>query len=155
MEQRVRIKKYLIFVLALCLLLLTGFSFYKPVLINASEPFIDLSGSVGTSIGNAKEAFQMENQSGASESGNSGEDKPSMPSGEEKTQIEIIVCDETFLVDGVECPYFSRVNEYICREENENCKFILVDDYAEAEAYKKVLRSLREADRLFTESCVD
>lgn len=146
MEQRVRIKKYLIFVLALCLLLLTGFSFYKPVLINASEPFIDLSGSVGTSIGNAKEAFQMENQSGTTKPGNSGE---------EKTQIEIIVCDETFLVDGVECPYFSRVNEYICREENENCKFILVDDYAEAEAYKKVLRSLREADRLFTESCVD
>ena len=146
MEQRVRIKKYLIFVLALCLLLLTGFSFYKPVLINASEPFIDLSGSVGTSIGNAKEAFQMENQSGATKPGNFGE---------EKTQIEIIVCDETFLVDGVECPYFSRVNEYICREENKNCKFILVDDYAEAEAYKKVLRSLREADRLFTESCVD
>lgn len=146
MEQRVRIKKYLIFVLALCLLLLTGFSFYKPVLINASEPFIDLSGSVGTSIGNAKEAFQMENQSGTTKPGNFGE---------EKTQIEIIVCDETFLVDGVECPYFSRVNEYICREENKNCKFILVDDYAEAEAYKKVLRSLREADRLFTESCVD
>ena len=146
MEQRVRIKKYLIFILALSLLLLAGFSFYKPVLINASEPFIDLSGSVGTSIGNAKEAFQLENQSGTSESGNSGE---------EKTQIEIIVCDETFLVDGVECPYFSRVNEYICREENKNCKFILVDDYAEAEAYKKVLRSLREADRLFTESCVD
>lgn len=146
MEQRVRIKKYLIFVLALSLLLLAGFSFYKPVLINASEPFIDLSGSVGTSIGNAKEAFQMENQSGTTKPGNFGE---------EKTQIEIIVCDETFLVDGVECPYFSRVNEYICREENENCKFILVDDYAEAEAYKKVLRSLREADRLFTESCVD
>lgn len=146
MEQRVRIKKYLIFILALSLLLLAGFSFYKPVLINASEPFIDLSGSVGTSIGNAKEAFQMENQSGTTKPGNFGE---------EKTQIEIIVCDETFLVDGVECPYFSRVNEYICREENENCKFILVDDYAEAEAYKKVLRSLREADRLFTESCVD
>lgn len=146
MEQRVRIKKYLIFVLALSLLLLAGFSFYKPVLINASEPFIDLSGSVGTSIGNAKEAFQMENQSGTTKPGNFGE---------EKTQIEIIVCDETFLVDGVECPYFSRVNEYICREENKNCKFILVDDYAEAEAYKKVLRSLREADRLFTESCVD
>ena len=146
MEQRVRIKKYLIFILALSLLLLAGFSFYKPVLINASEPFIDLSGSVGTSIGNAKEAFQMENQSGTTKPGNSGE---------EKTQIEIIVCDETFLVDGVECPYFSRVNEYICREENKNCKFILVDDYAEAEAYKKVLHSLREADRLFTESCVD
>lgn len=148
MEQRVRIKRYLAVFLALGFVLLTGFSFYKPVLINASEPFIDLSGSVGTSIGNAKEAFQLENQSGTSKPGNK-------PSGEEKTQIEIIVCDETFLVDGVECPYFSRVNEYICRKENENCKFVLVDDYAEAEAYKKVLRSLREANRLFTESCVD
>ncbi|MGN0423690.1 MAG: hypothetical protein ACI4FY_00090 [Acetatifactor sp.] len=155
MEQRVRIKKYLAFILAFCLLLLTGFSFYKPVLINASEPFIDLSGSVGTSIGNAKEAFQLENQSGTSKPGDSEEDKPSIPSKEEKTQIEIVVCDETFLVDGVECPYFSSVNEYICRKENENCKFVLVDDYAEAETYKKVLRSLREAKRLFTESCVD
>ena len=42
--------------------ILSGYTFLEkvPDLVNVSGPFIDLSGSVGNSIGNAKEAYEIE-----------------------------------------------------------------------------------------------
>lgn len=52
-NKRVRIAFFIIAVS----ILLCGYIFKRPELINADKPFIELSGSIGESIGNAQKAY--------------------------------------------------------------------------------------------------
>ena len=156
-------KKILIIALLLMFLFLTAFwPQNMPKLINADKPFIDLSGSIGESIGSANEAYEKAVLTPAPDDTvptitPAPTDIPEIqdPEGDE---IMIIVGDEDFAGSGeivyikgagMETLKFSAdsldiLKDTLQNKGSEGYKIILVDNYAETKAYRVLKKMLED-----------
>ena len=142
-------KRRIIIVVVIAALILTGYIFRKPVLKNAEKPFIELSGSVGNAIGNAKNAYDAEHPAPTTEPA-PPEPETEPPTTESETadvdvDIEIVVCDESISTDEATYKdvngFIEAFNHGVFEEKN----IILVDDYAEAKTFKRLINLFEEA----------
>lgn len=139
-----RKRKYILEFCLVSFVLLTGYAFYKPKLINAKKPFIELSGSIGTSIGNAEKAYDYEHPKVEP-----AKPTPTPVKPEVKTQVEIIVSGEAIAVDNRKVNSIDEFESVIRSKDFDELSFILVDDYAEAKTYKTVVKVLDDAGKKY------
>lgn len=143
------------YILGFCLIsfvFLTGYVFYEPKLINANKPFIELSGSIGTSIGNAKNAYEYEHPKvePAKSTPTPVKPTPTPVKHEVKTQAAIMVSGEIISLDGKECKNVEDFETMIRSKEYDSLSFVLIDDYAEATTYRAVKRVLEDVGKKYS-----
>ena len=143
-----RKRKYILEFCLVSFVLLTGYAFYKPELINANKPFIELSGSIGTSIGNAEKAYDYEHPK-VEPAPTPVKPTPTPVKPEVKTQVEIIVSGEAIAVDNRKVNSIDEFESVIRSKDFDELSFILVDDYAEAKTYKTVVKVLDDAGKKY------
>lgn len=126
-------KKISIIILSvISMLIILGDIGYKPKLINAEKPFIELSGSVGNSIGNAQNAYALANPAPVAPT------TPSVTNYDYRINIrmeEITLNGEPYSLNDLE-------------SDIKNGKFrgktiLLYDDYAETITFKSILSVLK------------
>ena len=133
-------KKTLILLCIVSTLIILGDVFYTPKLINADKPFIELSGSVGDSIGNAQSAFAIAN-----------------PTTSTSTSDLLVHYDYTIEVELEEITL--NGNAYSLNDLERDIKdgkykgktVLLFDNYAETITYKSVKGVLKHNDIPFDE----
>ena len=161
-------KKGIIICLIGMFLILTAFwSWNMPHLINADKPFIDLSGSIGESIGNAAAAYEKAILTPAPTS------QPEITVTPEPTDIpdislsgdsvvKIVIGENTAYGSGeiifigdmrVSSP--DEMLRIISGEEFEEKSFILVDNYAETVIYREVKKALEDSGIDFSSERVE
>ncbi len=128
-------------------LVLTGYIFRKPVLKNAEKPFIELSGSVGNAIGNAKNAYAAEHPAAATEqeAPEPETEEPTTASVQADADIEIVVYDEVIMTEGVTYSDIESFQEAFNHGMFEEKNIVLIDDYAEARTFKRLIKLFKEA----------
>jgi len=161
-------KKGIIFCLIGMFLILTAFwSWNMPHLINADKPFIDLSGSIGESIGNANAAYEKAILTPAPTS------QPEVTVTPEPTEIPDInvtgdsvvriVIGENAVSGSGEIIYIGDTKvsspdemlRVISGEEFEGKNFVLVDNYAETVIYREVKKALENSGIDFSSEKVE
>ena len=125
---------------------------YTPVLKNADKPFIDLTGSIGTAIGNAQEAYKVSQPTPKPTT--KPEVKPTTtpkPTPMVPTTIDIVVADENIQIEK-----WNYSSETIGTFENvirgsayDGKSFILVDDFAESNTLRDVMAVLDRAGKSY------
>ena len=157
-------KKKIIFMAVLMFLVITAFlPWNMPKLINADKPFIDLSGSIGDSIGNANTAYEKSLVTPIPTEGPvvspepTPEITPSPIVGNDDKEFEIIVGDENFAgagetivilgTDGAEMKVYSvtAFETMINGEAFKDKTFIITDNYAENETFRAVKSIIDES----------
>ncbi len=148
-------KKIVTVVCVISFLCLQGSVFYKPVLKNSNLPFIELSGSVGKSIGNANQAYTVANSKTNSNTNPTPTPKaqPTKPVETEKKmnkkpvdEVEVTVCDEEIKV-GVFS--YTDINVFVDAVRDgkfEGKRVMLYDDYAEAKTFIAIIKVFEEMD---------
>lgn len=158
-------KKILICICLVIAILATGYAPWErvPNLINANKPFVDLSGSIGESIGNANKAYEKAMLTPAPDDTviptitPVPTDIPELQD-PEGNEIMIIVGDEDFAGSGegvyikgagMETLMFSAdsldtLKDTLQNKDSEGYKIILVDNYAETKAYRILKRMLED-----------
>ena len=147
-------KKILIIAGLVMVLFLTAFwSWNMPKLINADRPFIDLSGSIGESIGNANEAYEKSVLTPAPTDAPLPTTTPvptDIPdiTDPDTPEVRIVVgsndysgSGETVYVDGVE---INSPDMLLSKSASGEVEVILTDDYAEAGTMAKIKGVLEE-----------
>ena len=160
-------KKILIILGILMLVIFSGYSIFEtiPKLINSDKPFIDLSGSIGDSIGSANKAYEKDVLSPVPTE-TVPTDVPPEPTDTpietepDKKELRIIVGDtllsgagERISLEGTEKDYsgmgISSADELKKTLKNEDISgitIILVDNYAEVKAYREAEKILMELE---------
>ena len=156
-------KKILIIASLLIILFLTAFlPWNMPKLINADKPFINLSGSIGESIGNANEAYEKAVLTPAPDDTvptitPAPTDIPEIQD-PEGNEIMIIVGDEDFAGLGeavyikgagieplkISADSLDTLKDTLQNKESEGYKIILVDNYAETKVYRALKNMLED-----------
>ena len=156
-------KKILIIASLLIMLFLTAFlPWNMPKLINADKPFINLSGSIGESIGNANEAYEKAVLTPAPDDTvptitPAPTDIPEIQD-PEGNEIMIIVGDEDFAGLGeavyikgagieplkISADSLDTLKDTLQNKESEGYKIILVDNYAETKVYRALKNMLED-----------
>ena len=158
-------KKILVFICLIIVIISTGYGPFEriPNLINANKPFIDLSGSIGESVGNAKEAYEKAVLTPAPDDTvptitPAPTDIPEIQD-PESGEIMINVGDEDFAGSG-EAVYikgagmeplkfsvdsFETLKNTLQSKEFEGYKIILVDNYAETKVFRILKRMLEDS----------
>ena len=156
-------KKILIIASLLIMLFLTAFlPWNMPKLINADKPFINLSGSIGESIGNANEAYEKAVLTPAPD-----DTVPTITPAPtdiseiqdpESNEIMIIVGDEDFAGLGeavyikgagieplkISADSLDTLKDTLQNKGSEGYKIILVDNYAETKVYRALKNMLED-----------
>ena len=167
-------KKKILITAVLMFLLFTAFwSWNMPSLINADKPFIDLSGSIKDSIGNATTAYEKAAVTPVPTDipGITPEPTPEITPtdipviGPEDKELEIIVGDEDYSGDGgsivimgtggaeMKAYSIASFETMINGEAFIGKSFVLVDNYAENQTFRYVLSILDESGKEYrTES---
>ena len=127
---------------------LVGYVIYKPVLKNADKPFIDLNGSVGEAIGNAKDAYDVEHPS-------ISETQPIKPKPIDEPKIDpqkvydksikIIVTDEKISINEESYNTYSDYKKVFKSETFNDKTIYLIDDYAEAKTFLKLIKLFEQS----------
>ncbi len=136
------------FCLVIVVLLSMGTIFFTPVLKNADDPFIEISGSVGEAVGNAKEAYIAANPTATPRP-----IAPPRPTATPKPtatptpvpvikDIEIVVADEELSCEGYKSTTATDFMKEFDPADAAGRRVVLVDDYAEAKTFKKLLKYL-------------
>ena len=156
-------KKILIIASLLIMLFLTAFlPWNMPKLINADKPFINLSGSIGESIGNANEAYEKAVLTPAPDDTvptitPAPTDIPEIQD-PESNEIMIIVGDEDFAGLGeavyikgagieplkISADSLDTLKDTLQNKGSEGYKIILVDNYAETKVYRALKNMLED-----------
>ena len=156
-------KKILIIASLLIMLFLTAFlPWNMPKLINADKPFINLSGSIGDSIGNANEAYEKAVLTPAPDDTvptitPAPTDIPEIQD-PEGNEIMIIVGDEDFAGLGeavyikgagieplkISADSLDTLKDTLQNKGSEGYKIILVDNYAETKVYRALKNMLED-----------
>ena len=156
-------KKILIIASLLIMLFLTAFlPWNMPKLINADKPFINLSGSIGESIGNANEAYEKAVLTPAPDDTvptitPAPTDIPEIQD-PEGNEIMIIVGDEDFAGLGeavyikgagieplkISAGSLDTLKDTLQNKGSEGYKIILVDNYAETKVYRALKNMLED-----------
>ena len=156
MKNGSRKTKIIITFLVICLVC-CAYAFWEeiPGLINADKPFIDLTDSIGKSLGNAQEAYQKANPTPIP----TPIPKPTATPAPTPTEIppdEVIIkltvgdesisgSGETIWFDGKMINSFENLKDIILKYDLDGKVIVLEDCYAEKTAYinvKKVLEAL-------------
>ena len=140
-------------VLTVAAFALTGGIFYTPELENADKPFIELSGAVGTAIGNAEDAYADEHiQPNAPQEGE--EETPASTAQKQgqtaDTKIEITVTDEQIRIGMKRVADFSEFETLIRGENYDGREFEIVDDFGEYKTIKKIDRLLNKLGKTYS-----
>jgi hypothetical protein len=156
-------KKILIIASLLIMLFLTAFlPWNMPKLIDADKPFINLSGSIGESIGNANEAYEKAVLTPAPDDTvptitPAPTDIPEIQD-PESNEIMIIVGDEDFAGLGeavyikgagieplkISADSLDTLKDTLQNKGSEGYKIILVDNYAETKVYRALKNMLED-----------
>lgn len=156
-------KKILIMASLLIMLFLTAFlPWNMPKLINADKPFINLSGSIGESIGNANEAYEKAVLTPVPDDmvptiTPAPTDIPEIQD-PESNEIMIIVGDEDFAGLGeavyikgagieplkISADSLDTLKDTLQNKGSEGYKIILVDNYAETKVYRALKNMLED-----------
>lgn len=156
-------KKILIIASLLIMLFLTAFlPWNMPKLINADKPFINLSGSIGESIGNANEAYEKAVLTPTPDDTvptitPAPTDIPEIQD-PEGNDIMIIVGDEDFAGLGeavyikgagieplkISADSLDTLKDTLQNKGSEGYKIILVDNYAETKVYRALKNMLED-----------
>ena len=156
-------KKILIIASLLIMLFLTAFlPWNMPKLINADKPFINLSGSIGESIGNANEAYEKAVLTPVPDDTvptitPAPTDIPEIQD-PESNEIMIIVGDEDFAGLGeavyikgagieplkISADSLDTLKDSLQNKGSEGYKIILVDNYAETKVYRALKNMLED-----------
>lgn len=156
-------KKILIIASLLIMLFLTAFlPWNMPKLINADKPFINLSGSIGESIGNANEAYEKAVLTPTPDDTvptitPAPTDIPEIQD-PEGNEIMIIVGDEDFAGLGeavyikgagieplkISADSLDTLKDTLQNKGSEGYKIILVDNYAETKVYRALKNMLED-----------
>ena len=156
-------KKILIIASLLIMLFLTAFlPWNMPKLINADKPFINLSGSIGESIGNANEAYEKAVLTPVPDDTvptitPAPTDIPEIQD-PEGNEIMIIVGDEDFAGLGeavyikgagieplkISADSLDTLKDSLQNKGSEGYKIILVDNYAETKVYRALKNMLED-----------
>ena len=156
-------KKILIIASLLIMLFLTAFlPWNMPKLINADKPFINLSGAIGESIGNANEAYEKAVLTPVPDDTVSTitpapTDIPEIQD-PESNEIMIIVGDEDFAGLGeavyikgagieplkISADSLDTLKDTLQNKGSEGYKIILVDNYAETKVYRALKNMLED-----------
>ena len=163
-------KKKLIMAGCIMFLLLVAFlPWNMPKLINADKPFIDLSGSIGKSIGNANTAYEKAMLTPAPTDAPevtvtpAPTDVPDITE-TEGSKIRIAIGDDDYsgsgetvyvkgmMADSVEVRVSSvdALKEMLLAGRFDDVEIILVDNYAETTMFKNVKSVLEESGKNFT-----
>ena len=150
-------KKCIIAGLLMFIFLPAFWSWNMPNLINADKPFIDLSGSIGESIGNAQTAYEKAVLTPAP----TGE--PELTPGPEPTDIpglddpeadelRIVIGDvelsgpgESITIEGVKVKGPEELKNLIMSGDYAGKSYILIDYYAESSTYRYIKGFLDES----------
>ena len=148
-------KKILIFLVLLVFsFALTGGIFYTPELENADKPFIELSGAVGTAIGNAKDAFSDEHiQPDDPQEDEKEETSASIIQKQEQipdTKVEIFVTDEEIKIGMKRVADFSEFEMLIRGENYDGREFEIVDDFGEYKTVKRIDKLLEKLGKTYS-----
>ena len=141
-------------------LALTGGIFYTPELKNADKPFIELSGSVGTAIGNAKDAYSDEHVRSDTLQ-ETEENKPASTALEKEREqapdriIEIYVTDEEIKIGMKKVADFSEFETLIRSENYDGREFAIVDDFGEYKTIKRIDKLLEKLGKTYSIRQVD
>ena len=147
------------------LVVLSGFGFWEsvPKLINSDKPFIDLSGSIGDSIGSANKAYEKDILSPVPTEivptivPPEPTDKP-IETEPDKKELRIVVGDislsgagERISLEGTEKDYSGieissadDLKKTLKNEDISGITIILVDNYAEVKAYRDAEKILMD-----------
>lgn len=144
-------------IIAACLVLasvfLCGSIFYTPVLKNADLPFIELSGSVGTAIGNAKQAYEDEHKPVEETSKKDDKSKEKASDSAEKTSdsnITITVSNKEIKVGMLPYHSFDDFESTIRSGAYDGQSFVVEDNYANYKVFKRVLGLLDKMGKKYT-----
>ncbi|MBR4343113.1 MAG: hypothetical protein IKP88_10515 [Lachnospiraceae bacterium] len=166
-------KKALIIKCILLTVIFTAFlPWNMPKLINADKPFIDLAGSVGDSIGNAKAAYEKATMVAVPTDSPSPTDQPVPTDAPEvtdtpeikpdKTEVRIMVGDENpagagekISVNDYDIGSVEKLAELIEDQQYEGKSFVIVDNYAETKTYRAVAEILEEHGKSFSKETVE
>ena len=147
-------KKILIFLVLLVFsFALTGGIFYTPELENADKPFIELSGAVGTAIGNAKDAFSDEHIQSDDPQEDEEETSASTTVKQEQipdTKVEIFVTDEEIKIGMKRVADFSEFEMLIRGENYDGREFEIVDDFGEYKTIKRIDKLLEKLGKTYS-----
>ena len=136
-------KTIILSALVIIMLALTGGIFYTPELKNADKPFIELSGSIGTAIGNANDAYADEHKQ-PDPPQEDGEETPSStePQKEEQSdsKIEIVVTGEEIKIGMKSVDDFSEFDTVIRGEAFDGKEFEIVDDFGEFKTTRRIIK---------------
>ena len=163
-------KKVLITACILMTIVFTAFwPWNMPSLINADKPFVDLSGSIGESVGNANAAYRKATEL------NSPTDVPGItvtpvPTESptdivvrpDETEIRIVIGSENMagsgeliLINNVDVGGEENLEKLVNGEEYAGKTFVLVDNYAETKTYRAARSVIMDSGRDFREEQTD
>lgn len=140
---------------AVCMLVVLvcgGYILYKPKLINADRPFIDLAGTVGKSIGDAQKAYSVDTATPTLAPNPTDAAKPTpvptmepikpvLPTPIPENQVVISIADKDIKVNNSVCVSLADRLSWMVKDDTQ---VVLVDDYAELKTYRNALRILKE-----------
>lgn len=150
MKPGLRKNRKLKLVLASILVMLTcaGYIFYTPKLINADDPFIDLSGSVGTAIGNAESAVEagVHNDEQVARPTETPPQPTPVPYHREdsKESVTVRISDNVITINGIKAMDFDDFTLRITGAAFAGKQIELIDDYAELKTFRRAVRILGE-----------
>lgn len=131
--------------------LCAGYILYKPKLINADKPFIELAGSVGKAVGNAKDAQNRITPvpSGTPVSNLTPTPTPTptpwvKPTPVPDNKVTIRVEDMSIYVNKYRCIDFDDVQKQLSNGVKDDTKVTLIDDYAELKTFRSVVKLLKQ-----------
>ena len=136
-------KTIILSALIINLIVLTGGIFYIPELKNADKPFIELSGSIGTAIGNANDAYAEEHTQPEAPQEDEDETPDSTePQQEEQldNKVEITVTGEEIKIGMEPVDDFSEFETVIRGEVFDGKEIEIVDDFGEFKTTRRIIK---------------
>lgn len=154
-KQAIRSKETALVVLFILSATLTGALLFKPELINASEPFIDLNSGVGNAIGNAEGAYNALKPSNSSEAQTpafistetSMSDHAAIEPNFGDYDIRVVVEGESITkqekgsTQRTELDIEELLSGFQSAQDSYRDRILLVDDYADAKVFIRIIRA--------------
>ncbi len=146
-NKRVRIA---FFIIAMSILL-CGYIFKRPELINADKPFIELSGSIGESIGNAQKAYANAHPEPIEKPTEESKPQSTVPKIETKPEqvnpniAEVIWVQEEKIYIDQKTLSIEEFEDLVRSGRYEGKEVVLREDFADSATFHKILSLLGDS----------
>lgn len=148
-NKRIKLVAACVLVIAVC----AGYILYKPKLINAPKPFIELSGTVGTAVGNAKYAKDRPTPTPIGTNPIAPTPTPvptpkptptAKPTPVPDNRLTIRVEDTSIYINRVQCADSDDFSRRLSNALKDDSIITLIDDYAELKTFRSVMKTLKQ-----------